>query len=366
VSINVTRSMLPEFENYVDGLRRLWTSRWLTNNGTYVQELEKRLADYLGVPYVVVVSNGTLALMIALSLFDFKPGDEIITTPFTFIATTSSIVWQHLIPVFADIDSGSFNISPPNIEDKITYRTKAIMPVHVFGNPADVEAIEKIAKKYNLKVIYDAAHAFGVKYKGKSILNWGDVSVLSFHATKVFHTIEGGALVLKDKNLYEKAKAIRDFGFYPDKEHAPWVGMNAKLNEFQALMGLLNLDIVDKEIERRKTRYGRYKANLQGIVEFQKLNENLDRYNYIYFPVLLPSNEKREKLYTVLAEQGINTRRYFYPLTYEFEAYQKYASLTPNAYDISRRILHLPLYGELDVEIIDGICEMVRRVVADE
>lgn len=348
---------MPPLEKYTKGLEKLWESRWLTNNGEYLTELEERLSKRFDTG-CVVVSNGTLALLIALELFDFPIGSEIITTPFTFVATVSSIIWQRYKPVFVDVNPDTFNIDESKIEEKITDRTVAILGVHVFGNPCEVEEIDRIARKYNLKIIYDAAHCFDVYYKGNSLYSYGDVSIASFHATKVFHTIEGGAIFSKDQSLLSKAKRLRNFGFN-EKVEIVEKGINAKMNEFQALMGILNLEIVDEEIEKRRTNYELYQLLLDGKVKFQKLSENLTKYNYIYMPVLFKSFEEREEVYQELLRKGYNTRKYFSPsLDSIFSLEEALISR-----DLSERILHLPLYGDLEKEHIEHIARIILSIV---
>ncbi|WP_041082051.1 DegT/DnrJ/EryC1/StrS family aminotransferase [Thermotoga profunda] len=356
--INVTRSMMPEFGEYVEKIKKLWDTRWLTNNGEYLVELEKSLEQRFEAK-CVIVSNGTLALLIALELFDFPIGAEIITTPFTFVATASSIIWQRYRPVFVDIEPETFNIDPKKIEEKVSDRTTAILPVHVFGNPCNVEEIDGIARRNNLKVIYDAAHCFDVYYKGKSVYAFGDVSIASFHATKVFHTIEGGAIFTTNEQLAERAKMLRNFGFNKDLQIVD-KGINAKMNEFQAAMGLLNLEIVDEEIRKRKERYEKYVELLRTEnVNFQRLNSGITKYNYIYMPVLFENEQKRDLVYENLKENGVNTRKYFYPSLNRVFGDQN----LPVSEDVSKRILHLPLYGDLEFEEIDRIVGTIRKVL---
>ncbi|MFN6991480.1 MAG: DegT/DnrJ/EryC1/StrS family aminotransferase, partial [Fervidobacterium sp.] len=307
----------------------------------------------------VILGNGTLGLMIALELFDFPMNAEIITTPFTFAATVSSIIWQKYKPVFVDIEKDTFNINPKEIEKKISEKTAAILPVHVFGNPCNVSEIDQIAKLYNLKVIYDAAHCFDVYYDGKSLYSFGDVSVASFHATKVFHTIEGGAIFTNNKELASKARKLRNFGF-DEKSEIVDVGINAKMNEFQAIMGILNLDIVQDEILERKKRYEIYVNNLKDLpITFQRFDEKIVKYNYIYMPVLFESGKTREVVYENLKKNGYNTRKYFYPALNTVFSKEK----LPIAEDISNRILHLPLYGELQIEEVEKICKIIRETI---
>jgi dTDP-4-amino-4,6-dideoxygalactose transaminase len=355
--INVTRSIMPDFERYEEKIKKLWETRWLTNNGDYLVELERRLSERFDTQ-CVIVSNGTLALLIAIELFDFPKGSEIIVTPFTFAATVESILWQGYKPVFVDVDLETFNMSPEEIEKNITEKTVAIMPVHVFGNPCKVEEIQKIAEKHNLKVIYDAAHCFDVYYEGKSVYKFGNVSVASFHATKVFHTIEGGAIFSDDTELIEKAKRLRNFGFN-EKIEIVDIGINAKMNEFQAAMGLLNLEIVDEEIKKRKRVFEKYRELLDDIVDYQKLSERLTKYNYIYMPVLFADEKTRDNVFAELKANGYNTRKYFYPSLNSIFSKQS----CPNSESVSSRILHLPLYGDLEDEHIENVCIIIKRIV---
>ena len=355
--INVTRSMMPDFEKYQEKIKKLWETRWLTNNGDYLVELERRLSERFDTQ-CVIVSNGTLALLIAIELFDFPKGSEIIVTPFTFAATVEAIIWQGYKPIFADIDPETFNISPEEIEKRITEKTVAIMPVHVFGNPCNVEEIQDIAEKHNLRVIYDAAHCFDVFYEGKSVYKFGNVSVASFHATKVFHTIEGGAIFSDNTELIEKAKRLRNFGFN-EKIEIVDVGINAKMNEFQAAMGLLNLEIVDEEIKKRKRVFEKYRELLDDIVDYQRLSERLTKYNYIYMPVLFEDEKTRDNVFEELRANGYNTRKYFYPSLNSIFSKQS----CPNSESVSSRILHLPLYGDLEDEHIENVCIIIKRIV---
>ncbi|UFH59360.1 DegT/DnrJ/EryC1/StrS family aminotransferase [Sulfurovum mangrovi] len=340
--INVTKTHLPDKDKYKAYVDEIYANGWVTNNGPLVRKLEQRLAAYLGVKHIVLVANGTAALEIAYRTLGLSK--EAITTPFSFVATTSSLVTNGIKPVFADIDPDTFNLNPDNIEALITPDTQAIVPVHVFGNACEVERIGKIADQYGLKVVYDAAHAFGVNYKGESILNYGDISTLSFHATKLFHTIEGGALIINDDSLVEKARYLINFGI-KNPESIPELGTNAKMNEFEAAMGLCMLDEMDVINKKRQEVYDLYKKELYGIVKFQKQNE-YDTQNYSYCPVVFKSEEELLKVQKALNEKEIFPRRYFYPSldTLEYiEAKQK----CENSRDISKRILCLPLYSEL-------------------
>jgi len=341
--INVTKTYLPKKEKLLGYIDKIYDSGWITNNGPLVNELEERLAEYLGVKNIVLVSNGTVALEIAYRLLKLK--GEVITTPFSFVATTSSIVSNGLNPVFADINPNTLNLDPKIIAAKITNKTSAIVPVHVFGNACDVEAIEKIANENNLKVIYDAAHAFGIKYKGQSILNYGDVSTLSFHATKLFHTIEGGALIINDDSLVEDARFLINFGI-DGQDSVKALGTNAKMNEFEAAMGLCVLDDMVEIIEQRKNIHEVYKDGLQGVVEFQTMAENC-YLNYGYFPVILKTEEQTIAVKAALNEMDVFPRRYFHP-SLDTLPYLKEQKIMDVSRDISSRILALPMYGELN------------------
>jgi len=340
--INVTKTYLPSKEKYQKYVDIIYENGWITNNGPMVQELEKRLAKHLGVKNIVLVANGTVALEIAYRTLEIK--DYAITTPFSFVATTSSLVTNGIKPIFADIDPQTLNINPKNIEDTITKNTSAIVPVHVFGNACDVTSIEKIAKENNLKVIYDAAHAFGVKYDGQSILNYGDISTLSFHATKLFHTIEGGALIINDDSLVQKARYLINFGI-ENTESIPNLGTNAKMNEFEAAMGLCMLDEIENITNKRKVLYNIYTQELDGIVKFQKQNKNATL-NYSYFPIVLEDEKQMLKIQKALNDKQIFPRRYFYP-SLDTLSYIEPKQFMPSSRDISSKILCLPLYPEL-------------------
>ena len=352
--IDVTKPYLPERKKLDAYIDKIYESNWLTNNGPLVQEFERRLSEYLGVKYILPVANGTLALMVAYKVLGLS--GEVITTPFSFVATTSSLIWEGLKPVFADIDPETFNIDPKEIEKQITGKTSAILPVHVFGNPCDVEAIEKIAKNHNLKVIYDAAHAFGVKKEGKSILNYGDISVLSFHATKLFHSIEGGAIIFKNEKDYKKAKAMINFGF--ENGDVIELGINAKMNEFQAAMGLCVLDDADEILRKRKEIFIRYRKQLDNIVQFQKFKE--DEYNYSYVPVLLKNEEELLSVKKALNESNIFPRRYFYPSLNKHIYFEK--STMPVSEDVASRVLFLPIYSEMSEADMYKIVMTIKEV----
>lgn len=320
-----------------------------------VQELEKKLEEYLGVKNILLVSNGTLALQVAYKLLDLK--GEVITTPFSFVATTSSLVWEHLTPIFADIDSETFNIDPEQIERHVTPVTSAILPVHVFGNSCEVEKIESIAIAHNLKVIYDAAHAFGVDYKDKSVLEYGDVSTVSFHATKLFHTIEGGALIIRDDTLYAKAKRLINFGYEEGEINGP--GINSKMNEFSAAMGLAILDDMDGILEKRALIWNRYREALQGHVEFQKMNKHSTN-NYHYFPIILRDEDQVLKVQQALNDANIFPRRYFYPSLDTLDYLQPQQPMERSR-DIANRILCLPIYPDLSENEQSGIIKILNR-----
>jgi dTDP-4-amino-4,6-dideoxygalactose transaminase len=340
--ITVTKTYLPNKEKYKKYVDEIYENGWLTNNGPLVQKLEKRLAEYLGVRNIVLVSNGTTALEIAYRTLELR--GFAITTPFSFVATTSSLVTNNLLPIFADIDKHSLNLDPKNIEKLITQNTTAIVPVHVFGNPCEVELIAKIAKSHDLKVIYDAAHAFDVKYKDQSILNYGDISTLSFHSTKLFHTIEGGALIINNDELTQKARYLINFGI-ENQESIPHIGTNAKMNEFEAAMGLCVLDDIEEIKNKRKIIFETYQKELKGLVEFQKKHENISE-NYSYVPVVFNSEEELLNVQKALNDKQIFPRRYFYPSLDTLE-YIEPKQMCEISRDISKRILCLPTFVEL-------------------
>ena len=354
--INVTKSYLPNIEKYKNYIDEIYKTAWLTNQGPLVQKLEKRLAQYLGVKNIVLVSNGTIALEIAYRALDLK--GEVITTPFSFVATTSSLVTNRLTPIFVDIDEKTFNLSPKNIEEKITSKTSAILPVHVFGNACEVEEIAKIAKKSNLKVIYDAAHAFDVKYKDNSLLNYGDISTLSFHATKLFHTIEGGALIINDDELVQKVRYLINFGIKNPQE-IPHLGTNAKMNEFEAAMGLCILDDIEDIKTNRKKVVENYKIGLESLVTFQEQNNQATE-NYSYFPILFKNEEDLSKVQKSLNKENIFPRRYFYPSLDTLEYIEPKQECIISR-DISKRILCLPIYAELEKGNQDKIIDIIRK-----
>ena len=356
--INVTKTYLPNKEKYKKYIDEIYENGWLTNNGPLVQKLEKRLAEYLGVKNIVLVSNGTVALEIAYRTLGLK--GFVITTPFSFVATTSSLVTNQLLPIFADIDQNSFNLDPKNIEKLITPNTSAILPVHVFGNACEVEKIERIANEHDLKVIYDAAHAFDVKYKDKSVLNYGDISTLSFHSTKLFHSIEGGALIINDDELVQKARYLINFGI-KNTEEIPHLGTNAKMNEFEAAMGLCVLDDIEEIKEKRKDILEIYRKELEDLVYFQEQNKNATE-NYSYFPIVFKTEEQLLKVQKALNEKQIFPRRYFYPSldTLEYIEPKQECKISR---DISKRILCLPIYAELEKDVQDIIISTIKDIV---
>jgi dTDP-4-amino-4,6-dideoxygalactose transaminase len=366
--IYVTRPDMPPLVYYTDKLKQIWESRWLTNDGQFNQELERRLTEYLGIKNCSLVSNGTLALMIGLRSLNLK--GEVITTPFSFVATAHSIAWNGLEPVFCDIEDETFNIDPEMIEEKITPRTSAILPVHVFGNPCEVERIEEIAERHDLKVIYDAAHAFGTQYKDRSVLKYGDLSALSFHATKVFNTVEGGALVTEDADLKKKFDQLRNFGF-SEEVTVDDVGLNAKMNEFMAAYGLLELEQIGEEIKKRREISRTYHDLLDGIDGISLMSrDNIPSHSNPYFPIILDSNEDerfRDEVYRGLKKKGIHAKRYFYPLISEMGPYRSLPSSDPQkllvSKTISENILCLPIYGELTLRTVEDIVRMIKKIL---
>lgn len=364
--ILVTKSSMPPMEEYIEEIKSIWDSHWLTNMGVKHQELTQRLETYLGVPNVSLFSNGHMALELSLQAMNLR-GGEVITTPFTFASTTHAIVRNGLVPVFCDIKEDDFTLDPEDIERHITDRTVAILPVHVYGNICQVERIEKIAHKYGIKVIYDAAHAFGESYKGTGVANFGDASMFSFHATKVFNTIEGGAVCFHDEELGRKLFRLKNFGIR-DEETVDGVGANAKMNEFQAAMGLCNLRHIDGEIEKRKKVVERYRENLSGVpgIRLNNMNEDV-KSNFAYFPVLFDEKEfghTRNEVSDRLKSENIFSRKYFYPLTSTFECYNNRFSEqnTPIALKISKRVLTLPLYADLSLSDVDRICHIIMQL----
>ncbi len=365
--ILVTRSYLPEKQEFDDMVAQIWETHWLTNNGALHQQLEKELCEYLKSAQVSLLVNGHLALETAITCLNLK--GEIITTPFTFISTTNAIVRAGCTPVFCDIKESDLTIDETKIESLITEKTVAIMPVHVYGHPCNIQAIEEIAHKHGLKVIYDAAHAFGVQVNGKGIATYGDISMFSFHATKLFNTIEGGALTYQTEAYRNKISNIKNFGI-TDEEHAVYIGGNAKMNEFQAAMGLVNLKHMDEIIAERKQIFARYRKNLDEIegIRYFAVDENPDiAYNYAYFPILVEDSfgMSRDDLAAALKEYNIIPRKYFYPLTCDFECLRSYADCcVPVARAASARVLTIPIYNGLALQTVDYITDCIKEIKA--
>lgn len=360
--IFVTRSSMPSMEEYIEEIRSIWDSHWLTNMGEKHKALQAELQKYMGVPAVELLTNGHMALELSLQAMNLQ--GEVITTPFTFASTTHAIVRNGLEPVFCDIDPETYTMDVTQIERLITDRTCAILPVHVYGNICNIEEIERIAHKYGLKVLYDAAHTFGETYKGQGIGNFGDASCFSFHATKVFNTIEGGAVCYRDPDMGRRLYELKNFGIHGPEE-VDAVGANAKMNEFCAAMGLCNLRHVDEEIAKRRAVVERYREHLEGV-DGLRLNVQQPevRSNYAYFPVVFDENlfgASRNEVMDALAQNGIGARKYFYPLTNTFECFHgKYnVDATPVALHVAKRVLTLPLYADLSMEDVDRICKIV-------
>ncbi len=362
----VTRPDLPPLEEFVGYLEKIWDRRWLTNNGLFHQELEKKLAEFLGVGYVSLFSNGTLALLSALQVM--RISGEVITTPYSFVATTHALNWNGITPVFCDIDPVTLNLDPAKIEALITPKTTAILPVHVYGNPAEVREIERIADVYGLKVIYDACHAFGVEVDGNSILNYGDLSVLSFHATKIFTTMEGGAIVTNDPKLKNRIDYIKNFGF-ADETTVMAPGINGKMNEMQAALGLLQLQYVDGRIARRAELTRLYEQNLADIEGLSVLQRAPGiKHNYAYFPVFIDEEKfglGRDELYQRLKENEIYGRRYFYPLISRFPMYRGLPSAKPEklpiAEAVASRVICLPLYPSMTKKEVERVVKLIKN-----
>lgn len=359
--INVTRSSMPSFEEYCNAIKPIFESRHLTNMGPIHNEFMEKVRDYLNAPNLDLFTNGHLALCVAIKALGLS--GEIITTPFTFASTTHAIVDSGCTPVFCDVEPFTYTIDADKIESLITDKTSAIIPVHVYGNVCDVEKIDKIAKKYNLKVIYDAAHVFGVKINGKSIGSFGDMSMFSFHATKVFNTIEGGCLTYSNTEYKSKISALRNFG-QTDGTDVEYVGTNAKMNEFQAAMGLCNLKHIDNELKKREIAYKTYLECLEGV-EGIKLcpAQSGVQSNYAYFPVVFENYKyTRDEIIQKLNEENIFPRKYFYPITNEFSCYKgNFRGETPLARKISENVLTLPLYSDLEQDDVQRICDIILK-----
>ena len=356
--INVTKTYLPDKEKYKKYVDEIYDNGWITNNGPLVQRLENRLAKYLGVKNIVLVSSGTSALEIAYRTLEIK--DEVITTPFSFVATTSSLVSNGLTPIFVDIDEKTLNINIKKIEEKITDKTTAIVPVHIFGNACDVEGIQIIADTNDLKVVYDASHAFGVKYKEESILNYGDISTLSFHATKLFHTIEGGAIIINDDKLVQKARYLINFGI-ENSESIPELGTNAKMNEFEAAMGLCILDEMKVIKDTREKIVALYETGIKSLLGLQKQNLYATK-NFSYFPVIFRNEEELLKVQSALNRENIYPRRYFYN-SLDSLTYITPKQFCKNSREVSKRILCLPIYTDLEKKIQVKIITIIKSVL---
>lgn len=363
----VTRPSLPPIDEFVELLRDIWDTKWLTNKGPYHEQFEEALAEYLGVKYVSLFANGTLALVTALQALRIT--GEVITTPYSFVATVHALHWNGITPVFCDIEPDTCNIDPEKIESLITPKTTAILPVHVYGTPCNVQEIEKIADIYGLKVIYDACHAFGVTIEGETILNFGDLSVLSFHATKVFTTFEGGAIVSHDEKMKRRIDFLKNFGF-ANEVTVVGPGINAKMSEFQAAIGLLQLKYIDDAIEKRGKLAGLYYRNLSELEGIRMLEEKDGvRNNHQYFPVFIERDvfgRSRDDVYNEFRKNNIMVRRYFYPLISQFPTYKGLPSAVPGnlpvAERITKEVLCLPLYSELGRDDINRICDILYRL----
>lgn len=359
--ILVTRSSMPLLEEYIDEIRSIWDTHWLTNMGEKHNRLESELQEYLKVPNVSLFTNGHMALELGVQALNLS--GEVITTPFTFASTTHAIVRNGLTPVFCDINPEDYTIDVTKIESLITDKTTAIVPVHVYGSICNVEEIERIANKYGLKVLYDAAHAFGVQYKNRGITSYGDMSILSFHATKVYNTIEGGAICYNEEEYKTKLYRLRDFGI-ASEEIVDAVGANAKMNEFCAAMGLCNLRYIEQEIAKRKEVVDRYRKHLSKVEGIKLLPIQKDVVpNYSYFPIVIDEKvfgTTRNEVFESLKNNNIFARKYFYPLTSQFDCYHgKYSNETPVALYISKRVLTLPLFADLGLDDVDTICEVI-------
>lgn len=364
--ITVTSPLLPDLEEFNDLLRQIWDSKWITNNGQFHQRLEKGLAEYLGVPYISLFTNGTLPLLTALPALRIT--GEVITTPYSFVATTHSIWWNGCKPVFVDIDLKTGNMDPDKIEAAITPKTTAIMPVHVYGKPCDTKRIQEIADRYGLKVIYDAAHAFGVKIDGESVLNAGDLSTLSFHATKVFNTIEGGAMVMHDEATKKRIDYLKNFGFAGETT-VVGPGINSKMDEMRSAYGLLNLGQVDAAIETRHKVAVRYRDALRDVKGISFFDDMPGvRHNYSYFPIFVDAEEygmTRDELYSKMKAANVLGRRYFYPLISEFSTYRGLESAKPenlpNAHRMASSVICLPMHHTLSDEDVNRVLELVVK-----
>lgn len=361
--IYVTQPSLPELEEFIPFLEQIWKNKVLTNCGPLHQQLESELCDYLGVDYISLFNNGTIALVTALQALNLTEG-EVITTPYTFVATAHSIVWNKLTPVFVDIDPNTSNIDPAKVEEAITGKTVAIMPVHCYGIPCDVNALQKIANQHNLKLIYDAAHAFGVKHQGQSLLNYGDASVISFHATKVFNTFEGGAIICHSAEMKQRIDRLKNFGIV-DETTIEDISLNGKLSEVHAALGLLQLKSIDKTLLARKNIDEYYREQLEGIEGIACIQRTLaEKDNYAYFPIIItePYPLSRDELFCELKKQNVFARKYFYPIMTDLEIYKSYQCDTPNAKNLSKRVLCLPMYPTLALNECKFITDLIKDI----
>lgn len=362
--ILVTKASMPRLDEFVDEIKEIWDTHWLTNMGRKHIELQSQLEEYLDVPHVALYTNGHLALENAIAALNLPKGGEVITTPFTFASTTHAIVRNGLVPVFCDIREDDYTIDVDKLEKLITDRTVAMVPVHVYGNLCDVTALDKIAVKHGLKLIYDAAHAFGVNYKGRSCANYGDAVMFSFHATKVLNTIEGGAVCFKNDRWVQLLNDMKNFGIRGPEE-VDYVGGNAKMSEFQAAMGICNLRHFEEEIQKRKRIVEHYRTRLENAkgLKLNKIQPDVDT-NYAYFPVVFDGYKyTRNEVFSRLQEQGVTARKYFYPLTNGYECYRNYPTAgterTPVAQHVALRVLTLPLYSDLELNQVDKICDII-------
>ena len=371
--ITVTSPLLPDLDEFHALLKQIWDKKWITNNGSFHRQLEKELAEYLGVPYISLFTNGTLPLITALQALHIT--GEVITTPYSFVATTHSIWWNGATPVFVDVDPTTGNIDPDKIEGAITPRTTAIMPVHVYGKPCDVERIAAIAKKHNLKVIYDAAHAFGVKHNGKSILEEGDLSTLSFHATKVYNTIEGGAMIMHDAEMKQRIDYLKNFGFAGETE-VVGPGINSKMDEIRSAYGILNLRQVDSAIAMRRKvaqHYVEALKDIDGLTTFPYIeqsfgNEQQTTLNYSYFPIFVDEEKygmTRDELYFKMKDNDVLGRRYFYPLISTFSTYRTLPSASPanlpNAHKLADTVICLPIHHAMTDSDVDRVINLIKK-----
>ena len=356
--ITISKVCYPNKEKLLSYIDKIYETGWVTNNGPLVQELEKRLEEYLGVKNLVCVSSGSIALEMAYTLLELK--DEVITTPFTFVATTDTLISKGLIPVYADIHDEYMTLDPDKIQDSITDKTSGIVPVHVYGNACQVDEIMEVAKKNNLKVVFDASHAFGIQYKGESILNHGDISTLSFNAVKIFNSIEGGALIIKDDKLYEEAKTMRQYGVTTLSGDESTPGINGKMNELEAAVGLCILDDMETIQKERKDSYLYYTEKLKNHVQMQKLNEHAT-YNYSYCPILLRSTDEMHKLQEALIENGIKPRQYFAPSLDTLPYVEQRKPMTISR-DYTSRILSLPLHSNAEIKACEVILKTLNEI----